>query len=714
MVQNSVNEFQILYKALTYLRTHWWLFILEVVAIYALAVHNFSKSPPVFDSHARILIDSQRRQLYQALIPGLSSNTLARKQNLANLLTSAEMMERFRTALTEFYSNEGRPPHLRPYFPGGTALPAERFRAWVNLNYDKNSDIYNINCNSQIGQSAHDLCLVYMNTIESYYPEIGQRDAMMKREFLSRQISSFIAQIKEREKQIVEFQQSNEEFFNYIVQSVEEKGLQRLRLKRNNMIQKLATNRAIRSLMLEVPRAKRGELTARTASITALTQKVSDLQYQLELVESSESAESTETKQRAQSIKSQLSDAAEQLAKLNEDDVNAYIKTPLPAADVRKKVAELELEYRTSQILLQNLEKQIDTLQSKERKFGQMKLDYERMLTELSHRKKLITNLYQREQETEVELAAGNSEIFRLMEPSLPGHRTSPQLSKYMYGAMSASLFVLAITTVLLMAIFPRLDSEAEVHRLNLPVLGKVPLVRRFRNVQDEIPGYGLEHLKIMIYRIVRETKDLKCPVVVISSPHAREGKSTLTHFLSMASQNPDRKTLLIDGDLLTAHPNKFFGFSEDATKGLGSYLQNQTALSDWRSLILKTEYEGIEFMPRGGRLETVALPHFLKPMELLLKELRSQYDMIFIDTPPLFASNLAHQWAGLGDLIILVARIFSTRPKDIQEAIQTCKVFSKAPVGIALNCVRLSGANKRASNYYFSKKKAIPPRLAA
>jgi tyrosine-protein kinase Etk/Wzc len=392
----------------------------------------------------------------------------------------------------------------------------------------------------------------------------------------------------------------------------------------------------------------------------------------------------------------------------------ASMKTPIPPSEVSKKLANLEIEYRSTKLQLKNLETQIEELQGKERRFGQMKLDYERMLAELSHRKKLMTNLYQKEQETEVELSAGSAEIFKLANPSLPNHRSSPQLTKYLYGAFSMSLFVVAITSVLLMALFPRLDSEAEVHRLNLPVLGKVPLVKRFRTVQDDIPGYGLEHLKIMIYRIVRETKDLKCPVVIVSSPHAREGKSTLTHFLSIASQNPERKTLLIDGDLLTAHPNKFFGFAEDATNGLGSFLQGSTSLSNWRDLILKTEYGGIDFMPRGQRMETVALPHFLKPMEQLLKELRSEYDMIFIDTPPLFASNLAHQWAGLGDLIILVARIFSTRPKDIQEAIQTCKVFSKAPVGIALNCVRLSGANKRASNYYFSKKKVVPPRLAA
>lgn len=711
MVHNSVNEFQILYKALTYFRTHWWLFILEITAIYSVALHNFSKSPPVFDSHARILIDSQKRNLYQSLVPGMGSNNLSRKQNLANLLSSAEMLERFQVALSEFYSNEGRPPHLRPYFPGGSALPSERFRSFIDLSYDKNSDVYNINCKAQTGQAAHDLCWVYMNTIEQYYPEIGQRDVMMKRDFLSRQISSFISQIKEREKQIIDFQQSNEEFFNYIVQSVEEKGLQRLRLKRHNLLQKIANNRAVRSLLIEAPRANRGELTARTLSIGALTQRVTDLQYQLELVEASTAPDA---KERAENIKLKLLEASEQLARVNEEEVNASLKTPLPAAEVSRKLAGLEIEFRSTKLQLQNLEKQIEELQVKERKFGQMKLDYERMLAELSQRKKLMTNLYQKEQETEVELSAGSAEIFRLAKPSLPGHRSAPQLTKYMYGALSMSLFVIALTSVLLMAMFPRLDSEAEVHRLNLPVLGKVPLVRRFRTVQDDIPGYGLEHLKIMIYRIVRETKELKCPVVIVSSPHAREGKSTLTHFLSIASQNPDRKTLLIDGDLLTAHPNKFFGFSEDATPGLGSFLQNSNHSTDWKNLILKTEYTGIDFMPRGSRMETVALPHFLKPMEQLLKHLRSEYDMIFIDTPPLFASNLAHQWAGLGDLIILVARIFSTRPKDIQEAIQTCKVFSKAPVGIALNCVRLSSANKRASNYYFSKKKVVPPRLAA
>ncbi len=184
-----------------------------------------------------------------------------------------------------------------------------------------------------------------------------------------------------------------------------------------------------------------------------------------------------------------------------------------------------------------------------------------------------------------------------------------------------------------------------------------------------------------MNYRILRETKDLKCPVVVITSPHAREGKSTVAQLLSLASQTPNRNTLLIDGDLLTSRPNRFFGIQEDQTPGLRALLDGNPQNVPLSSLVVKTVTEGLSFMPRGERMDPVALPNFLKPIERSLEVLRKEYDIIYLDTPPLFASNLAHQWAGLADLIVLVGRIYVTRPKkDITEAIQTCKVFSQGP----------------------------------
>jgi len=711
MFQNPTNEFQIVLKALSYFKTHWWLFVLEVILIYGISLTKFYRTDPVYESNGTILIDSSRRQLYQSvMMPGVSGGNLARKQNMAHLLSSQEVLERFRNQFTDFFNSEGRPPHLRPFFPGGITFPADQFRHWITLSWDRNSDIYSVRCTAMSPDAAHALCLNYMNTIQTYYPEVGQRDIMMKRDFLSRQISSLTRQLAEREFNLADFQKKNEEFINFIMLNIEGKGLQRLRSQSLELKQKLSTNRALKRLILNVPQAKRGEHTALGTSITALTSRISELQYQLTLYRQSTAADRDA---RVATIEAEISRNEAQLAKLNDEEEQAYLKNPIESTEVRKRVSTLELEYRTDSIKLRDLEQEIMEIQKNEKRFQQQRLEHDRLQAELIHKRKLLANLFQKEQETELELSAGNAEIFRLQEPTRQGHRIAPQLSKYLYASLSFSLFAIVVTTVLLIACMPRLDSEAEVHRLNLPVLGKIPLIRRTTNNMDELPSFGMEYLKIMNYRILRETKDLKCPIIVVSSPHSREGKSTVTSYLSLASQSPNRKTLLIDGDLITAHPNKFFGFEEDHTPGARSILEDPER-SHASSIIVKTVHEGISFMPRGGRIEPVALPNYLKPMERYLENLKKDYDAILIDTPPLFASNLAHQWAGLADLIVLVARIYFTRPKDIVEAIQTCKVFSKAPVGVALNCLPLSSQQRRASNYYFSRRKTKPTKLAA
>ena len=86
-----------------------------------------------------------------------------------------------------------------------------------------------------------------------------------------------------------------------------------------------------------------------------------------------------------------------------------------------------------------------------------------------------------------------------------------------MFAALSLSIFVTITTLILLIALVPRLDSEAEVNRLNIPVLGKVPSMRGGSIFGDRDATFGYEYAKIMNYRILRETKDIKCPIVVIS-----------------------------------------------------------------------------------------------------------------------------------------------------------------------------------------------------
>ncbi|MBI4404287.1 MAG: hypothetical protein HY537_09005 [Deltaproteobacteria bacterium] len=707
MDSHQTNELQLVLKALRYLRTHWWLFGLVMASVFVYKLMAYYRTPNVYQSNASILIDTAKREMYQSVMMTRSQATAAnaRKQNTVHLLTSNEGMERFRAMFVDYYNSEGRPLHLRSYFPNGISPPAEVFRDWVSLNWDKNSDIYYLECNASNPDSAHDVCLVYMNSVQAYYPDIGQRDAMMKREFLSRQIASLTRQLTEKEVDFTEFQRKNEEFMSFNMLNIEGNGLGQLRSRILELKQNIVANRAVKQLMINVPIEKGLPHTTYNATVQALELRLVQLQYKQHLTENTTTPEKDG---RLAHIALEIENIERQLRSVKSEAKGAFIRNPIPEMSLRGKLTDLELEYRMALIRLENLEREIAQVEKKQRHFSAQRLEYERLLAELGHKKKLLSNLYQKEQETEIELSAGGAEIFRLQEPTRNQTRVSPKLSKALFSALSVSLFSMAALAALLLVLFPRLDNEAEVHKLNLPVLGKIPVLKgRPQNI-GELSPFAVEYIKIMNYRILRETKDIKCPVIVITSATAGEGKSTITRFLNLVSRGTSRKTLLIDGDLITSHPNVFFGLKENASAGLKTLLQSPGSVNP-RTLLMPTTHEGIWFLPRGARMEPTASPTFLKPLEQFLENVRKEFDTVYIDTPPIFSSNLTHQWAGLSDLIVLVARIYLTRPKDLVEALQTCKIFSKAPIGVALNCLPLSGQQRRASNYYyFSHRKPM------
>lgn len=704
------HEYQTVFKALGYVRTHWWLILVEVLAIFSSSLWNYYNTAPVYESYASLLIDSSRKAAAQAVAPGIDRSGGSKRQNVAFMLTSEEAMDRFRTTMTDFFNAEGRPSHLRPFFPGGNPAPREAFAGRVNLTWDKNSDIYNVRCWANHPDAAYDLCLNYLTSIQTFYPEVGNRASLMKKDFISRQINSYSRQIREGSQNLTEFQKRSSEFIEFIMKGLDDNGYRRLKDELNELKKRNESNRAIRQLLLSGPSSKRGELTARNASIEALTAQISELKYQLELTYASKAADRMT---RVRSLEEEISRVSSQLAKLNDEQAKETLRNPLAPSTVRGKVSDLEIEYKTNSAAISTIEKQIQELRAMETRFQPERIEYERLQNELTQRRLLLNTLLSREQEAELEIAAGGAEIFKLSSPTRSG-RVSPVLSKFLFGGASTSIFVCAVTIMILMILFPRLDSEVEVQRLNLPILGKIPSMALASGAGfEDIPAAGFEYLRIMNYRILRETKELKCPIIVVSSANSREGKSTVIQLMALASQAPGRKTLLIDGDLLTAHPNRFFNMEEDASPGLKAILEGN-AKGSGQGLITKTIHEGIYLLPRGGRMDPSAAPNFLEPLKPHLESWKKEFNFILIDTPPIFAANLPHQWTSLADLIILVTRIFVTRPRDILEALQTCKVFSKAPIGIALNGITLTGAAKRSSNYYFSRKKTRPTRLAA
>ncbi len=173
--------------------------------------------------------------------------------------------------------------------------------------------------------------------------------------------------------------------------------------------------------------------------------------------------------------------------------------------------------------------------------------------------------------------------------------------------------------------------------------------------------------------------------VIVITSPGIGEGKSTVTCNLALASAELGHRVLLIDADLRRPTLHTYFNISNET--GLTNALQNDAAdLSILRSHIHSTSISNLSIMP-SGRTEGIGTNLIYgKQMQALLETLRSHYDLILIDTPPVLHVPDARVLGRLVDGVVAVVRANVTTRDAVLAACQRLREDGVFILGTVLN----------------------------
>jgi succinoglycan biosynthesis transport protein ExoP len=143
--------------------------------------------------------------------------------------------------------------------------------------------------------------------------------------------------------------------------------------------------------------------------------------------------------------------------------------------------------------------------------------------------------------------------------------------------------------------------------------------------------------------------------VLVFTSANAADGKTTVVSNLAIAAAEIRMKVLVIDADLRRPRMHDVFNVSND--QGLVDILTGEVTENGLSLLIQETGIKNLYLLPAGP--PTQAAAHLLySPMwESLLDGLREEYDMIFVDTPPMLQMTDARVAARMADAVVLVAR---------------------------------------------------------
>lgn len=228
---------------------------------------------------------------------------------------------------------------------------------------------------------------------------------------------------------------------------------------------------------------------------------------------------------------------------------------------------------------------------------------------------------------------------------------------------------------------------------LNLPTLGVVPNLQKFKKVHDMAGKKNYEFIvhespKSPIAEAIRNIKTsilLSSPhgsmgVLAVTSAEPREGKSFLSVSIASVLCSGPRKTLIIDGDLRRPRIGSIFGKKVE-TPGLTSMLtQNDVKL---QSVVHRSGIPGLYYMPSGPLPPNPVSLLESDRMAKLLNRLREIFDYIIIDSPPVIGFSDARILADMADAAILV----------VKEGLASADLVRQAKYMISTNRCRIIGA---------------------
>ncbi len=184
-----------------------------------------------------------------------------------------------------------------------------------------------------------------------------------------------------------------------------------------------------------------------------------------------------------------------------------------------------------------------------------------------------------------------------------------------------------------------------------------------------------------------------KCPIFVVSSPTANNGKSINTINMAISFAQMGKRTLLIDADM--RNPTIHRLFSIPVKNGLSEIL---AGLTD-SITVTKTDIENLSVLTAGKIPPNPAELLSSSRMDKLLEFVKAHYDCVLIDTPPVNLVTDSTAFATKATGYIIIVKLETTDMQEVKMTVNSLRHINAPIVGFIMNDANASG--KRYSSYY-------------
>jgi polysaccharide biosynthesis transport protein len=377
-------------------------------------------------------------------------------------------------------------------------------------------------------------------------------------------------------------------------------------------------------------------------------------------------------------------------------------------AEAERVVQAAESDYRTAASQEASVLAAIEATKAEALDLARRSGPYDSRKREQDAARTVLDSLLTRAKETDVaqELKASNIRIVDLA--SVPRRPAQPRPLRDLAMAFIFGLGLAVGAALVLEHLDNTLKGPEDVRQhLSAPYLGLIPeadepgSVAALALLHGESNGSFVEGYRLLRTALSYSWPEQRPRVVVVTSAMPGEGKTLTSVNLALTLASGESRVLVVDCDLRRSGIHRAFEVAQ--TPGLSDVLVGNVSAERAISTLAGTR---LAVLAAGTPAPSPADLMSGSAMRQLLDRLRSSYDWIILDTPPVAAVADPLILAPHADGVILVAGAEMASRTVVREALQQVAETGARALGVLLNRAHLQkasyyGAYHRARGQY-------------
>ena len=348
-----------------------------------------------------------------------------------------------------------------------------------------------------------------------------------------------------------------------------------------------------------------------------------------------------------------------------------------------------------------------DTLYDSETKLLKFP-EKERELADLQRKYKINERTYefllQKQAEMSINKAStvsNNRVLDRAVKEDIP---VKPNMSMI----ASASLLLGLIAAMLLAFLRDFLDNKIKTREdlasgTKIPFYGVIPYVRNADKMFtiDDQQSVASEALRLIRTNLEFIATESKSKVIVVTSTVPNEGKTTIATNLAAVFGMGDKKCIVLSLDMRRPMLHRVFSLTNKI--GMSTVLSKKSALKEviWEHKKIKN----LDIITSGPIPPNPSELMQVGKIEEIISELRSEYDYIIIDSPPMGLVTDALLLMKQADISLVVFRSEFSEKEYIKSLEDMADSYDIDNVGLVLNGVKLKYMSQSFFKYSYTYK---------